>query len=168
MLHFAFIALGTNLCGSQNNNRQQQLSQNLETALRALQKQVGKLLKCSSFLKTEPWGFKSDNSFLNAVALFQTSLTPTELLTATQHIELQMGRTSKSHDHQYHDRIIDIDILFYDDVCLQSTELTLPHPQIEQRDFVLKPLAEIAPDYIHPTLHKTILQLLQELQMAWS
>lgn len=163
MLHFAYIGLGTNLCSSQNNDRQQQLSQNLETALRALQEQTGTLLKCSSFLKTEPWGFKSDNTFLNAVALFETALTPTQLLRTTQQIELQMGRTTKSRNHQYHDRIIDIDILFYDDICLQTPELTLPHAEIEQRDFVLKPLAEIAPDYIHPTLHKTISRLLQEL-----
>lgn len=164
MPHLAYIGLGTNLCCGQCTDRQQQLHNNLNKAIHALQEQIGTLLKCSSFVRTKPWGFASENTFLNAAASFRTELTPQQLLSTTQDIEIKMGRTAKSHDSQYQDRIIDIDILFYDDMTLSTPDLTIPHPQINIRSFVLQPLAEIAPYYLHPTLHKTIAQLLEELQ----
>lgn len=149
-----YLGLGTNIG---------QLSRNLDCAIRALQEQVGTLLKCSSYIETEPWGYVSDNKFLNAVAAFRTALSPEDLLRATQQIERDLGRTAKSHDCVYADRVIDIDILFYDDVVITTPALTIPHPLIAERQFVLVPLAEIAPTLIHPVAKKTIAELLQAM-----
>lgn len=150
MPHTTYLGLGTNLG---------QLSTNLDRAITALEEHIGTLLKCSSYIETAPWGYESSNKYLNAVAAFQTNLTPTQLLNTTQEIERQMGRTTKSTNRQYHDRIIDIDILFYDNIVITTPTLTIPHPLITQRQFVLQPLAEIAPTFTHPVLHKTIAEL---------
>ncbi|MBQ7741861.1 MAG: 2-amino-4-hydroxy-6-hydroxymethyldihydropteridine diphosphokinase [Bacteroidaceae bacterium] len=150
-MHRAYLGLGTNL-GDR--------AANLDRAIALLQQQVGPLVKCSCYLSSEPWGFTSDNDFLNAAASFDTSLSPLQLLRTTQEIEQQMGRTAKSVNAQYADRIIDIDILLYDTLQLTTPELTIPHPLMAQRDFVLRPLAEIAPRKRHPVLRKTIAQLL--------
>ena len=150
-MHRAYLGLGTNL-GDR--------AANLDRAIALLQQQVGPLVKCSSYLSSEPWGFTSDNDFLNAAASFDTRLSPLQLLRTTQEIERQMGRTAKSVNAQYADRIIDIDILLYDTLQLTTPELTIPHPLMAQRDFVLRPLAEIAPRKRHPVLRKTIAQLL--------
>ena len=85
----------------------------------------------------------SDNSFVNAVVTCRTHLTPRRLLAATQDIERAMGRTRKSHDGTYHDRVIDIDILLYDDIHIDYPDLKIPHPLMQQRDFVMIPLAEV-------------------------
>mgnify|MGYP000316821428 CR=1 FL=1 len=143
MPHLAYIGLGTNLCCGQCTDRQQQLHNNLNKAIHALQEQIGTLLKCSSFVSTKPWGFASENTFLNAVASFRTELTPQQLLSTTQDIEFKMGRTAKSHDCQYQDRIIDIDILLIDDLKIDEPDFKVPHPLMEERDFVMKPLKEI-------------------------
>lgn len=164
MSHLAYLGLGTNLCADANAaTRREGLAANLHAALQALQKHVGTLLKCSSFLETAPWGFESENTFLNAAALFKTDLTPRLLLGATREIELAMGRTHKSHNRHYSDRIIDIDILFYDADVVSIPGLTIPHPLIAERAFVLQPLCEIAPDFLHPQQEKTVAQLLAEL-----
>lgn len=161
-LHLAYIGLGTNLCDSSaTGDRNLLLSANLNRALQALQEHVGTLLRCSSFLPSAPWGFESKNTFLNAVALIETPLSPLQLLHQTQQIERLMGRTTKSHSRQYHDRIIDLDILLYDDLLLASDTLTIPHPLMLQRPFVMQPLCEIAPTLVHPTAHKTIAELTQ-------
>jgi len=110
-----------------------------------INEQAGHVLACSSFVETEPWGFVSDNAFLNAVIEIDTSLTPYELLRVTQGIERSMGRTRKSINGNYSDRIIDIDILLYEDVVVGEPELTIPHPLMWQRRFVYEPLLEIAP-----------------------
>lgn len=129
----AYLGLGTNM----GNKRQ-----NMVTAAALLAERVGDVLALSSFYETEPWGFESENNFLNAAVKLQTSFPPLELLHATQQIEKEMGRTEKSNG-AYHDRIIDIDILMYDDVVMQTPELTLPHPLMHQRKFVMEPLGEI-------------------------
>ena len=132
----AYLGIGTNM-GDR--------VANLRGALDMISEQAGHVLACSSFIETEPWGFRSDNSFLNAVVAIDTPHAPHALLRITQEIERTMGRTHKSVGGVYADRIIDIDILLYDDVEINDTELTIPHPLIWQRRFVYEPLLEIAP-----------------------
>ena len=111
-------------------------------AIELLAQRVGRLARCSSFIETDPWRFASEHRFLNAVALFRTTLTPRELLTATQDIERQLGRREKSNG-TYHDRPIDIDILLYGDAVIDEPDLKIPHPRMQERDFVMRPLREI-------------------------
>ncbi|WP_455637361.1 2-amino-4-hydroxy-6-hydroxymethyldihydropteridine diphosphokinase [Parabacteroides sp.] len=148
----AYLALGTNI----GNKRR-----NMITAAALLAERVGDVLALSGFYETEPWGFRSDNTFLNAALQLETALPPLELLAATQAIELEMGRTQKS-DGTYHDRIIDIDILLYDDLVMQTPELTIPHPLMHERLFVMEPLSEIAPNVIHPVFGKPVISLMPE------
>ena len=108
-----------------------------------MEKQIGVLLRQSAFLETEPWGFQSENTFVNAAICMETTLEPFEVLTETQKIESEMGRTIKSVNGEYHDRIIDIDILLYDELHINTPQLTIPHPLMEERDFVMIPLREI-------------------------
>lgn len=149
----AYLSLGTNL----GNKRR-----NLVTAAALLAERVGDILALSEIYETEPWGFDSSNLFLNAALILETACSPSELLQATRLIEIEMGRIAKS-DGSYEDRIIDIDILLYDDVVMQTDRLTLPHPLMHTRRFVLEPLAEVAPDVIHPVFQKTINQLMTEI-----
>ena len=135
----------------------------LRKALQALDKELGSLVKCSSFYETLPWGFSSDSLFLNAAACFDTLLSPEEVLAVTQQIEKSLGRKEKSRQGRYADRCIDIDILLYDDRVMQTPDMILPHPHMAERMFVLEPLAEIMPHLLHPLLKKTILQLKEEL-----
>ena len=135
----------------------------LRKALQALDKELGSLVKCSSFYETLPWGFSSDSLFLNAAACYDTLLSPEEVLAVTQQIEKSLGRKEKSRQGQYADRCIDIDILLYDDRMMQTPDMILPHPHMAERMFVLEPLAEIMPHLLHPLLRKTILQLKEEL-----
>lgn len=134
--HLAFLGLGSNLGDG---------SQQLEEALARLAKQVGNVKAVSKFITSEPWGFESKHVFTNAVAAVDTPLDPLPLLDATQAIERQMGRSHKRlHTSEpYHDRLIDIDILLYDHLTYQHTRLTIPHPLLAQRDFVLLPLLEV-------------------------
>lgn len=118
---------------------------NLRCAVDRINEQAGHVLACSSFIETEPWGFSSDNAFLNAVVEIDTPYTPHELLRMTQEIERAMGRRHKSVDGVYKDRIIDIDILLYGDLTVNDAQLTVPHPLMWQRRFVYEPLWEIAP-----------------------
>lgn len=118
---------------------------NLRCAVDRINEQAGHVLACSSFIETEPWGFSSDNAFLNAVVEIDTPYTPHELLRMTQEIERAMGRRHKSVDGVYKDRIIDIDILLYGDLTVNDAQLTIPHPLMWQRRFVYEPLWEIAP-----------------------
>ena len=149
-----YLGLGTNI-GSKKDN--------LTRAIDLLSLALGKCISVSHFIETSPWGFESENSFLNCVATFDTGLAPLELLDTTERIEHELGRTQKSTDGIYHDRIIDIDILLYGENVIEEPRLTIPHPLMHKRTFVLEPLAEIAPEAIHPTTGKKIRQLLEEL-----
>ena len=117
--------------------------QHITTAVKHLEQRVGKVRRLSSLLKTEPWGFTSPHSFVNAAVSIDTILSPHEVLEATQQIERDMGRKQKSMNGEYHDRIIDIDILLYDDMEINEKDLIIPHPLMHQRDFVMIPLREI-------------------------
>ncbi len=148
----AYLGLGTNL-GNKD--------ENLNGAVEYIRERVGRINSLSAFYVTEPWGFKSENSFLNAVCSVATGISPIELLYITKEIEKEMGRNKKSVDKIYSDRIIDIDILLYDDLIMQSEELTIPHPIMTERDFVMIPLAEIAPELVHPVLKKKMKEFLK-------
>lgn len=145
-----YLGLGTNLGNKEAN---------LRTTIYKLQERIGKQVSLSSFYETAPWGFESDHSFLNAAIGLETSLSPIEILHITQEIEKELGRTKKSVNGSYSDRLIDIDILLYDTLVLQTPELTIPHPLMTERDFVMKPLIEIAGNVIHPILKKRIMTI---------
>lgn len=132
-----YLSLGTNL-GDRRSN--------LKTACTLIAREVGTIVSESDIIETEPWGFDSSNSFLNMAVKVQTHLLPLDVLHATQGIERQMGRSEKTEGGQYKDRIIDIDLLLYDDVVMNTPELTIPHPRMFQRRFVMEPLAQIAPE----------------------
>ena len=134
MKHKVYFSLGSNLGDKEGNIRE---------AISRIGELIGEVDRQSTLLATEPWGFESDNTFVNAAIRCTTSLSPFELLNITQNIERAMGRTLKSVDGQYHDRIIDIDILIYDDLHITTPQLTLPHPLMKERDFVMIPLKEI-------------------------
>lgn len=151
-----YFSLGTNLGDKE---------QNLRTAIQKIEKQIGKVISLSAFYATAPWGFTSDNAFLNAALCAETSLSPFEVLQITQEIEREMGRTHKSVNGAYGDRVIDIDLLLYfasdgTPVLLDTPELKLPHLLMHERDFVMRPLVEIAPDVVHPVFNKTMRELL--------
>ncbi|MBQ6653033.1 MAG: 2-amino-4-hydroxy-6-hydroxymethyldihydropteridine diphosphokinase [Prevotella sp.] len=159
--HTVYLSLGTNL------GRRRQ---NLNRAIRLIGRQVGEVTRKSDFLETEPWGFDSENPFLNACVCVQTTLTPRQLLEVTQQIERQMGRVKtvepsptekrlRGRKHSsgwrgsestegvsrvYHDRVIDIDILLYDDLRVDEPDLQIPHPLMRQREFVMQPLRQIS------------------------
>ena len=133
-MHTVYFSLGTNLGDKE---------QNLRCAISEIGRRIGTVKAQSAFLETEPWGFDSNNLFLNAAVCAETELPPYEVLYRTQQIEQAMGRTQKSQNGQYHDRIIDIDILLYDDLHIDTPTLTIPHPHMNERSFVLIPLNEI-------------------------
>ena len=128
-------------------------------AVKLIAANAGAIVAQSSIIENEPWGFASENTFLNMVVEIETILSPFEILKETQKIEVLMGRKQKTKNSTYQDRLIDIDIILYDDVVLETPKLQIPHRLFHQRDFVLKPLCEIAPDYIHPILNKPIKNL---------
>ena len=136
MCHEVYLGLGSNL-GDRAGN--------LHSAIRLIGERVGRIVRQSTFIETEPWGFESPNRFLNAVILCETEKTPREVLLLTQQIERDMGRKRKSPlaSKEYSDRPIDIDILLYDDLTVNEPGLKIPHPLMHQRDFVMIPLQEI-------------------------
>ena len=149
----AYLGLGTNI-----GNRKE----NLTRAIGLLSLALGPYTALSAFIETAPWGFESENGFLNCAVAYETELAPEELLNITEGIERGLGRTTKSTGGTYHDRIIDIDILLYGDVIINNKRLTIPHPLIQERDFVLTPLCEIAPQLIHPIISRTIAEIKEE------
>lgn len=149
-----YLGLGTNL-----GDKEVQL----RTAVNEIEKRIGRVMTLSAFYTTIPWGFTSEHTFLNAACAVETFLDPYELLSVTQDIEKNLGRKHKSVDHHYTDRLIDIDILFFDEIIIHEPGLQIPHPLLTKRDFVLKPLVEIAPDLVHPINHLTIRKLWQRI-----
>lgn len=141
-MHQVYLGLGSNLGDREEHIRK---------AIALIGESIGLVIRQSSLIETEPWGFESANRFLNGVILVETTLTPRQLLKATQKIERQLGRKKKSTDSSlltpvsYSDRSIDIDILLYDDLTVDEPDLKIPHPLMEQRDFVMIPLNEIKP-----------------------
>ena len=150
-MSLAYIGLGSNLGDKEFN---------LRNSIEQLNLHAGKVLQSSSFYVSAPLGFKSENMFLNAVVLLETSFTPLKLLRTTQNIEKLLGRKTKK-TRSYEDRIIDIDILLYDQLILNHPKLTIPHPHIAERDFVIRPLTEIATGLIHPATGKLIIESLK-------
>ena len=131
-----YLSLGTNL-GDRRFN--------LETACTLIGQRIGIVQAVSEIIETKPWGFDSPNRFLNMVAKVETSLQPLDVLHITQEIERSLGRTEKTINGEYQDRLIDIDLLMYDNVTMSTPELTLPHPRMKERKFVMEPLLQIAP-----------------------
>ena len=150
-MSIAYIALGSNLGDKEKN---------LRRALLLLTQQGVEVVRVSSFLSTEPYGVTDQPQFLNAVACVRTRLAPLALLDVLLATELAMGRVRLRH---WGERNIDLDLLLYEDVVLDTPRLRLPHPDMQNRDFVLLPLAEIAPELKHPTLQKTIYELKENL-----
>ncbi len=132
----------------------------IEKAGYLIDKRIGRVLEHSSMYETEPWGFNSDELFLNQVLLVETSLQPSELLETILEIEKDLGRERVLNG--YESRLIDIDILFYDNQVITYPDLVIPHPRIQERMFTLKPLQEINDAFIHPVLKKSIRQLVTE------
>ena len=140
-MHQVYLGLGSNI-----GDRQQCIAD----AIRLISERVGAVLRQSTLIETEPWGFQSKHKFLNGVILCETDKSPREVLALTQQIERDLGRKKKSHSSlltphssRYHDRPIDIDILLYDDLTIDEPDLKIPHPLMHERDFVMIPLNEI-------------------------
>ena len=151
MGHIAYIGIGSNLGDK--------LSQCEKAVSEILSIDRHRLLAKSSLFKTEPVGYISQDWFVNAVLKIETDLEPTELLRKLKSIESHLGRTET---FRWGPRMIDLDILFFDDIEIHTEELQIPHPRIQERQFVLIPLAEIDQNFIHPVLKKTIRELLKD------
>ena len=148
-----YLGLGTNLGNK---------TENLCTAVDKINEKIGEVTSLSSFFETAPWGFECDENFLNQVVVFQTRLSAFDFLQRCLETEKRLGRIRLAGGPRYSSRPIDIDLLFYDSVILNTPDLILPHPRMQERNFVLTPLAEILPDFVHPVFQKTIATLLQE------
>ncbi|HSQ44114.1 MAG TPA: 2-amino-4-hydroxy-6-hydroxymethyldihydropteridine diphosphokinase [Ginsengibacter sp.] len=141
-----FIALGGNVGN---------VSETFMVAIEKIEEKIGRVIMQSSLYKTEPWGNKNQDDFLNSVIGVETNLTSVEVLKNILFIEKELGR-DRNKDNQFAPRLIDIDILFYGNKIINSDNLIIPHPRLHLRNFVLTPLMEIAPRFIHPVLNKTI------------
>ena len=133
-MYKVYLGLGTNLGNRKHNIRE---------AIDKIGEQIGVVKRQSALYETEPWGYSSPNYYINACVLVLTEMAPRQVLEATQKIEREMGRTMKSVDGEYFDRIIDIDILLIDDLKIDEPDFKVPHPLMEERDFVMKPLKEL-------------------------
>lgn len=132
----------------------------LQKSQQLLRQEFGQPVLVSSIYETEPWGFDHEQSFLNQVIVCKTNLKPLEVLNKAQAIEEQLGRVRKK--NRYSERTIDIDILFYDRLVIETDRLQIPHPRIRERMFVLAPLLEIAPEFVHPVIKKSVKELKKE------
>lgn len=146
-----FLGLGTNL-----GNRES----NLKEAVRMIAEFIGKVLDSSSVYETPPWGFTSENDFLNMVVRIETKYAPSELMNRVLMVESMLGR--ERNQDRYSSRVIDIDILLYEDLIIEEKGLKIPHRLMHERRFVLAPLCELAPDLIHPIYGKSMSVLLEK------
>lgn len=145
-----FIGLGGNVGN---------VSETFNLVLKDMHEKIGKVVKSSSRYKTEPWGNKNQDNFLNQVVCIETNLGPYEVLQQIFDIEKKLGR-SRNKDNQFAPRTIDIDILFFGNEIINDENLIIPHARLHLRNFVLTPMLEIAPDFIHPSFNKSIADLL--------
>ncbi len=145
-----FLGIGTNIGDREAN---------LNAAVGRIEEKLGHVIKSSSVYETEPWGFNSENKFLNIVVEVETTLLPSELLDSIHSIEALLGRLRG--EVQYSSRVIDIDIIFYEDQFIIEKDLIIPHPLMQERKFVLVPLCEIASELVHPVLKKPVADLLK-------
>lgn len=145
-----FLGIGSNLGDREAN---------LKEAVKGLGETIGTIISCSSVYETEPWGFEAQEQFLNMVVEADTKLNPSGLLGAILMTEAKLGRTRSG--KQYSSRLIDIDILLFNDLIMNEEALQIPHPHLHKRKFVLVPLCEIAPEVVHPVYKKTISELLE-------
>ena len=150
-MHKVFIAIGSNLGDRMKN---------IETALEKMEAYGLRIIKKSSIIETEPYGFKEQDKFLNGVILIETDLGPFELLNLLLNIEREMGRERKI---RWGPRNIDLDIIFYDDLIIDTENLKIPHPDAHNRTFVMGPISEIDPDFLHPVLKKKVKDIYLEL-----
>jgi 2-amino-4-hydroxy-6-hydroxymethyldihydropteridine diphosphokinase len=150
MKHTVYIALGTNL-GDR--------LVNLRAAIKAMSPELHVLAE-SHVYETPPWGYEDQPAFLNMVIKAKTTLEPEPLLTYLKQLEVELGREQ---NFRWGPRLIDLDILFYDDLTLDSPPLVIPHPRLHERAFVLVPLADIAPDLIHSVLARPVRELLAQV-----
>lgn len=157
----AYIALGSNLPEDDECVMSRWL--NIHIAIMQLDRKLGDLVKHSENYETKPVGFESDNDFLNAVACFRTTLGPEEIVAVLEEVEAYCGRTRKTDEEGYHDRAMDLDLLYLGDMVYHSDKVTIPHPRLQDRWFVLRPLLEIAPTFEHPVLHLTTRQMFARL-----
>jgi 2-amino-4-hydroxy-6-hydroxymethyldihydropteridine diphosphokinase len=148
------ISIGTNI-GNKNRN--------IEKALELIRIKIGSIISVSSIYETEPWGFKSEHWFYNAVCLAETEFSPQDVMKQLLSMEQSMGRI-RNLSKEYKNRIIDLDILFFDDEIINLDTLKIPHPHLHERLFVLKPLNEVCPEWNHPVFKKTVKQLLSECE----
>lgn len=137
--------------GSNLGDRQQLIEQ----AYELVQKRIGEKILVSSMIETKPWGFQSENMFMNSVASFETNLSAQDCLKEINKIEAELGR-NRSGQPGYESRTMDIDILFYGNEVIDEENLKVPHPHLHKRDFVLIPLKEIMPEFIHPVLKQRV------------
>jgi 2-amino-4-hydroxy-6-hydroxymethyldihydropteridine diphosphokinase len=149
-MHQVFLGIGGNT-GNKHDN--------FDKVYTFIKNELGDIIKRSSVYETPPWGFQSDENFWNQILVIETGFSPEELLQKIAEIENWFGRIREKSG--YISRKMDIDILYFDELVLNNEKLTIPHPQIANRLFVLVPLAEIAPDFVHPTLRLTSLQMLE-------
>ena len=146
-----WIALGSNMGDGRKN---------LDEAVENMNKNGVKVEKISTYIETEPYGYTEQDNFVNAVCIAETELSPGELLNTLLGIELEMGRVRLI---RWGPRIIDLDILFYEDLIIDEEDLKVPHIEIQKRSFVLEPMDEISPEKVHPVFKKTVHELLLEL-----
>lgn len=133
----------------------------LKQAIAGIKQQAGEVVKVSAVYETQAWGKTNEADYLNQVLQVQTMLQPRALLNSVLQIELNLGR---KREVKWGARTIDIDILFYNNTIVNEAGLVIPHPELQHRRFTMEPLAEIAPGFMHPVLHKSMLQLKNELQ----